>query len=405
MGDKLQALEVRLKELTREMNRQYAFQSKVLTSLPDILSLYTKKELYHLATAYEIAGRSKMNKEELVRAVAAACCEPGNMKRNLLRLDKEQWAFFMRVLRAECLVDDEVHPRDYMEASLYGLIFNFYHGGEVTYIVPAEIKDAVSCIDLDQLKVIHDRYQLVIQYVKALVNLYGAYLPDQLIEIFNSQNEEPLTEEELFSILDLYLQATQKFDMLGPYIVDVYYTSGEPKEQEKFHELLERTEGKPYYVPERDELLKYASDDYYEITPQLKALKAYVLKHLHGDEQMVDALIDDIQFRCWMEAPLQEIFWEFERRKIYFDYEKQIREIVPLIIDVYNHTRLRSNRGYTPNELSKITGRGTLYNSGIPMDIQHRGKVVPLRRSGSKIGRNDPCPCGSGKKYKKCCGR
>ena len=24
---------------------------------------------------------------------------------------------------------------------------------------------------------------------------------------------------------------------------------------------------------------------------------------------------------------------------------------------------------------------------------------------GPKIGRNDPCPCGSGKKYKKCCGR
>ena len=23
---------------------------------------------------------------------------------------------------------------------------------------------------------------------------------------------------------------------------------------------------------------------------------------------------------------------------------------------------------------------------------------------GEKIGRNDPCPCGSGKKYKKCCG-
>jgi preprotein translocase subunit SecA len=25
-------------------------------------------------------------------------------------------------------------------------------------------------------------------------------------------------------------------------------------------------------------------------------------------------------------------------------------------------------------------------------------------KSGSEIGRNDPCPCGSGKKYKKCCG-
>jgi preprotein translocase subunit SecA len=29
----------------------------------------------------------------------------------------------------------------------------------------------------------------------------------------------------------------------------------------------------------------------------------------------------------------------------------------------------------------------------------------PLKREGDKIGRNEPCPCGSGKKYKKCCGR
>ena len=29
----------------------------------------------------------------------------------------------------------------------------------------------------------------------------------------------------------------------------------------------------------------------------------------------------------------------------------------------------------------------------------------PVRRTQKKIGRNDPCPCGSGKKYKKCCGR
>ena len=29
----------------------------------------------------------------------------------------------------------------------------------------------------------------------------------------------------------------------------------------------------------------------------------------------------------------------------------------------------------------------------------------PVTREGDKVGRNDPCPCGSGKKYKKCCGR
>lgn len=35
------------------------------------------------------------------------------------------------------------------------------------------------------------------------------------------------------------------------------------------------------------------------------------------------------------------------------------------------------------------------------------GQVVPPAtqvKSGPKVGRNDPCPCGSGKKYKKCCG-
>jgi uncharacterized protein YecA (UPF0149 family) len=29
--------------------------------------------------------------------------------------------------------------------------------------------------------------------------------------------------------------------------------------------------------------------------------------------------------------------------------------------------------------------------------------MAPVVRGHRKIGRNDPCPCGSGKKYKKCC--
>jgi len=32
-------------------------------------------------------------------------------------------------------------------------------------------------------------------------------------------------------------------------------------------------------------------------------------------------------------------------------------------------------------------------------------KPVPYQRHDVKIGRNEPCPCGSGKKYKRCCGR
>jgi len=38
----------------------------------------------------------------------------------------------------------------------------------------------------------------------------------------------------------------------------------------------------------------------------------------------------------------------------------------------------------------------------------HDGEMVkakPVVRESPKVGRNDPCPCGSGKKFKKCCGR
>ena len=31
------------------------------------------------------------------------------------------------------------------------------------------------------------------------------------------------------------------------------------------------------------------------------------------------------------------------------------------------------------------------------------GSTKPVVRDDSKVGRNDPCACGSGKKYKKCC--
>jgi len=41
-----------------------------------------------------------------------------------------------------------------------------------------------------------------------------------------------------------------------------------------------------------------------------------------------------------------------------------------------------------------------------PEDITDLERLLnpPLPTTAQKIGRNDPCPCGSGKKYKKCCG-
>jgi hypothetical protein len=45
-----------------------------------------------------------------------------------------------------------------------------------------------------------------------------------------------------------------------------------------------------------------------------------------------------------------------------------------------------------------------------PVELLEGGRLLPekvetFRREEPKVGRNDPCPCGSGKKFKKCCGR
>ena len=43
--------------------------------------------------------------------------------------------------------------------------------------------------------------------------------------------------------------------------------------------------------------------------------------------------------------------------------------------------------------------------AGSVMNQRSQGDNVTVRRTTPKVGRNDPCPCGSGKKYKNCCGR
>ncbi|HXZ29721.1 MAG TPA: SEC-C metal-binding domain-containing protein, partial [Dehalococcoidia bacterium] len=45
----------------------------------------------------------------------------------------------------------------------------------------------------------------------------------------------------------------------------------------------------------------------------------------------------------------------------------------------------------------------SIYHVGIAKEApQKKKEAVPV---GKKVGRNDPCPCGSGKKYKHCCGK
>ena len=72
---------------------------------------------------------------------------------------------------------------------------------------------------------------------------------------------------------------------------------------------------------------------------------------------------------------------------IRFNYENLFKKMVEYKAK-HLYTLPVWNNYFTPEEQERI------------IDIQRKSRTVTV---GDKPGRNDPCPCGSGKKYKKCC--
>jgi preprotein translocase subunit SecA len=90
--------------------------------------------------------------------------------------------------------------------------------------------------------------------------------------------------------------------------------------------------------------------------------------------------------------PLRE--YQREGFEIFSDMIERVKE--QTIANLY---RLQLAR---EEDLHPLTER-----SEKPIFFSHSGEEpsAPQKREGKKVGRNDPCPCGSGKKYKKCCGQ
>ncbi|MEN9836045.1 MAG: hypothetical protein RL011_2238 [Pseudomonadota bacterium] len=61
------------------------------------------------------------------------------------------------------------------------------------------------------------------------------------------------------------------------------------------------------------------------------------------------------------------------------------------------------NQGSEPVKLEKVTTDTHVHGPGCQHHHHHHHQVETYVRAEPKVGRNDPCPCGSGKKSKKCC--
>jgi len=107
-----------------------------------------------------------------------------------------------------------------------------------------------------------------------------------------------------------------------------------------------------------------------------------------------------------------------------FSSYKQVEELMPILTEYVNDVPFWKFKGWSskeiaarmpkpkPGQMPHISIGPNMRAMGIEsfeqvMEMARNGEEFPARpfQASAKVGRNDPCPCGSGKKYKHCCGQ
>ncbi len=114
------------------------------------------------------------------------------------------------------------------------------------------------------------------------------------------------------------------------------------------------------------------------------------------------------------ESHVNHFMLEYAPRKLKFTSEgaKKLPEILSNFL-IFLETEGHIHNGVQLSELAKSNSRSFLKlipkkrtrTSETVERATLRKKVTKKAAVEVKVGRNDPCPCGSGKKYKKCCGK
>jgi hypothetical protein len=373
----------------REINIENAAHTAPLYSLAEILALKNVTVLRKLGKILRVRYYSKLTKPQLIPPIAEIVQHPGNLREFLYAVDEIEWDFFRIAAAKKCLQAEKVYVDSYNICQNLGLLQSFYFEDKLYFVVPDEIKAAYKKLAKTGFPEEKRFRDLLNNYAIATVSLYGAISQDDFVALFNSQNDRQTSINEMHTILLSYVIKGAGYCFWKEYIVDSGF------EEDDFQGvplLVKARKGKPRYTPPREELLKYSDWDYYEMTPQMEALEANLAVFINDPEQVLD-ILDEIHEMCAAEVRMQEYFDLLDEAGVVFEGKKQAEETIRLLVDVQNNTRLWTNYGHTPSELSGVRKSNLLpFPSVHPIQMQ-------------KTGRNEPCPCGSGKKYKHCCGR
>lgn len=398
-----------------------------------ILRMYDKESLLNYARDLEIRRTSGLKKDELADKIANELLMPTVMRRRIAVLSSECRILLERAMREPFIptpeeMDDALclHESDYA----------FLNKRE-QLDVPVDVKIAYEKINTPEFRKYASKMSWLSQCLNFGEVFYGVFDKDVLRKIYNVRKGYHISEEQLekmcsefpVDMTECHMEEGQRF------IVAEYLAY-----DDRYKNLLDIQAGKDFYIPNAQEVLDYARNLYLSQEPAYQNFREF-LQHEIGmpyDEADAEALEiwDKIQFDIDFTEIVQYIIDVYEDL---LDGTK-IEKIIQLLQEVNNNTRMRIHRGHTPNEMMRkgmeegrfsqrpivvpgSTETANLLKSaseelkemGICVDFDSNAAIVPnnssqnnvsgqVANSFKKIYPNDPCPCGSGKKFKKCCG-
>lgn len=357
-------------------------------SVYDKLLEYKVDVLKELAKLLALKNYSKLKKKDLVDKIAERILDEEHAELMFLLTRDEEISLFEGACNGETTIKEEqLKAFDF----LYGKGYIFV-SSNLNVTVTDDVKEVYNRINTSEFKAKRERFQLISDYCRAAVRLYGVVPVEKLIEIFNGHNEIEATLEEFMNACEGSDVKNDAFTFHDGFVVGI-----ELLENDGYVHLLKAQEDKPYYIPSKNEFLKYNEEIYFEITPQFNRLKECILAlELTKDEELAYSICEGVQIAIILGAEVNDLFEEFEYKGVTIKNRKQVEKLLPHIGNLMNHTRGIWNRGYTAKELDMIRGENKI--------VEFPTTLV-REESERKVGRNEPCPCGSGRKYKACCGK
>lgn len=359
-------------------------------SLKDALSLKTKDELHTLRREYGIKNASSLNKGLLVDLLSEEI--PRRLENLFFTWDDHRIHVLNDlVFKGGQVFADRLESQQISFFLATGFIF-LVSGEENEKLVlpsdPALIERLQAHLTDTKWPPIIKQNTEWIKIVHGMLFYYGSLSDDQFYEIVEGQFVEPkefrrfiYTIREARFYYESHYQDEDGFS---------FYDVMEPRE------ILEQQEMRPtldFYPFTKKEFIRAGEEGYVERTPSYKKVAALLMKECSLSKKEADLWTEECQ-SMFKQGYIPNEVVKILSENIEFKTMESAKKVIDELMTFYNNTKQWFLKGYAPSEIKprKHTETPTRNNNVINFE------------SGQKVGRNDPCPCGSGKKFKKCCG-